>query len=124
RTLRIIALLVAPIALLIALLGHQLADVLLSLRPTSEAVDAVGSTISAFALGLVMFSFGYFVQRGFYAREDTRTPFLIQLVVAATNVSLAWWWAGDAPPIEVSTRLAWSFGIAGSVGVVLSLIVL
>ena len=55
----------------------------------------------------------YMMLRGFYAKEDTRTPFFIQLVIAAVNIV-----AGrrpDAPtsaPIEVATMLALAYGLA------------
>ncbi len=49
----------------------------------------IGLVTAAFALGLPAFSAQYVTLRGFYAFEDTRTPFLLQVVIAATNVALA-----------------------------------
>ena len=38
---------------------------------------------------MLLFSVHYVVLRGFYALEDTRTPFFIQCVIAAVNIVLA-----------------------------------
>jgi putative peptidoglycan lipid II flippase len=46
-------------------------------------------TLMALSLGLVPFTVQYFQLRTFYAFEDTRTPFLIQLVIAAVNITTA-----------------------------------
>lgn len=56
---------------------------------TEEGARYIGQVTAAFALGLPAFSAQYVALRGFYAFEDTRTPFLLQLVIAATNVVLA-----------------------------------
>jgi len=49
----------------------------------------IGLVLAAFAVGLPAFSAQYLSLRGFYALEDTRTPFLLQVGIAATNVALA-----------------------------------
>ena len=49
----------------------------------------IGLVAAAFALGLPAFSAQYVALRGFYAFEDTRTPFLLQVAIAGTNVLLA-----------------------------------
>lgn len=54
-----------------------------------ENARYIGLVTAAFALGLPAFSAQYVTLRGFYAFEDTRTPFLLQVVIAATNVTLA-----------------------------------
>ena len=45
--------------------------------------------LAGFSLGLVGFSVYLFVLRGFYAHQDTRTPFVINLVENALNIVLA-----------------------------------
>ncbi len=62
--------------------------------------------------------------RGFYADEDTRTPFLLQLVVSGTNIAAALSLTVGAPTDQVATRLALAYGIAYLVGAVTSLLVL
>jgi putative peptidoglycan lipid II flippase len=49
----------------------------------------IGLVLGAFAIGLPAFSAQYLVLRGFYALEDTRTPFLLQVAITVTNVLLA-----------------------------------
>jgi putative peptidoglycan lipid II flippase len=64
-------------------LGPDMASTLFpgnSLRDT----NAIAYTTMAMILGVVPFSAQYLLQRAFYAYEDARTPFLIQLPVIAT----------------------------------------
>jgi putative peptidoglycan lipid II flippase len=70
-------------------LGPDLTGVLFFANVDSEDARFIGTVTAAFALGLPAFSAQYVALRGFYAQEDTRTPFLIQLVIAGTNVVLA-----------------------------------
>jgi putative peptidoglycan lipid II flippase len=49
----------------------------------------VALVVIAFAPGLVAFTVHYLALRGFYALEDTRTPFLVQIAVAVTLVANA-----------------------------------
>jgi putative peptidoglycan lipid II flippase len=69
-------------------LGPDLTGVLYS-GTTDEGARYIGLVTAAFALGLPAFSAQYIALRGFYAFEDTRTPFLLQVAIAATNVVLA-----------------------------------
>lgn len=56
---------------------------------SEDSARALGRVAAAMALGLTAFSAGYLLQRAFYAFEDARTPFVVQLV--ATLV----WTAGN-----------------------------
>ncbi len=53
------------------------------------AVANTAQALSGLAVGLVGFSVYLFVLRGFYARGDTRTPFVINLIENAINIALA-----------------------------------
>ena len=55
----------------------------------TEDARYIGLVAAAFGLGLPAFSAQYVALRGFYAFEDTRTPFLLQVVIATVNVGLA-----------------------------------
>lgn len=71
-------------------LGTDLAAVLYSGgQAGADGARFIGLATAAFALGLPAFSAQYIALRGFYAFEDTRTPFLLQCGIAATNVALA-----------------------------------
>jgi putative peptidoglycan lipid II flippase len=79
--------------------------------------------IALYALGLVAFSVLFVVQRVFYALEDTRTPFFLQVVQAALFISLAL--AVATLPVEqIAAGLALSASVAGGVQTLVALFVL
>jgi putative peptidoglycan lipid II flippase len=85
-----------------------------------DSARYVGWVLTAFAAGLVFFSAQHLVLRGFYALEDTRTPFLIQTVIVAVNVTLVLV-AAELLPVRWRT-VGMAAGYAGSyaVGLVVS----
>ena len=86
--LRLILLVVLPSAALLVGIAWPLVDVLFDvLGITTTSSSATAGALAAFAAGLPGFSAYLYVMRGFYARQDTRTPFLINL--AETGVTLA-----------------------------------
>jgi putative peptidoglycan lipid II flippase len=85
---------------------------------------AVGLVVAGFAPGLLAFSAQYLTLRGFYALEDTRTPFLIQVVVAGVNVGLALLAAAVLPARWVVVGLAGAYSLAYVVGLATSVAVL
>ena len=56
---------------------------------TPAAADNTSRALAGFALGLVGFSVYLFALRGFYAHQDTRTPFVINVVESVLNIVLA-----------------------------------
>ncbi len=119
-TLRLVLVAIAPVAVALACLGSVLAAVLFSYGALDGATAPVGYTLAAFAPGLLLFTIHYLMLRGFYAQEDTRTPFLVQLVVSLTNVAAAVVLTFDAPTDQIATRLAFAYGIAYLAGSVAS----
>jgi putative peptidoglycan lipid II flippase len=81
---------VAAAAAFVAL-GPQITGVLFATfdREQPGTSHVIGLILVAFGVGLPAFSAQYVALRGFYAQEDTRTPFLLQVVIAATNVGFA-----------------------------------
>ncbi|MFD0274959.1 murein biosynthesis integral membrane protein MurJ [Kitasatospora sp. NPDC127111] len=77
----------------------------------------VGLMLSAFALGLIPYSAQYVMLRGFYAYEDTRTPFSNTVWVAACQavLSLVCWLV--LPAEWVVTGMAFGYGLAYAIGV-------
>ena len=69
-------------------LGPDLTGVLYA-GASVDGARYIGLVTAAFALGLPAFSAQYVALRGFYAFEDTRTPFFLQVAIAGTNVLLA-----------------------------------
>ena len=75
----------------------------------------------ALGIGLVPFTLQYVCLRAFYALEDTRTPFLLQIVIAGANVVIG---VGvvvalDAAPL-VAAGLALGYSLAYVLGVGIS----
>jgi putative peptidoglycan lipid II flippase len=88
---RLIALGVVAAAAAFVALGPQITGVLFATfdREQPGTSHFIGLILVAFGFGLPAFSAQYVALRGFYAQEDTRTPLLLQLVIAVTNVGLA-----------------------------------
>lgn len=61
-------------------LAYPIARVFVGEYPATEAL---GTVIIAQLLGLLPFSIGFFLQKAFYALEDTRTPFVTTVIQAA-----------------------------------------
>ncbi|MFJ8075107.1 murein biosynthesis integral membrane protein MurJ [Streptomyces sp. NPDC096176] len=55
----------------------------------AKDIAVMASTLMAFAPGLIAFSGQYALSRTFYALSDTRTPFLLNLVIAGLNAGLS-----------------------------------
>jgi len=87
---RVIALLTLPFTLLLAVGSRPVIGALLQHGNfTAEAAHDTARALAGFSVGLVGFSVYLFVLRGFYAHEDTRTPFFINVFENALNVVLA-----------------------------------
>ncbi|MFF9085670.1 murein biosynthesis integral membrane protein MurJ [Streptomyces sp. NPDC014991] len=77
----------------------------------------IGYTLMAFGLGLIPFSAQYVVLRGFYAYEDTRTPFYNTVIVAVVNSAVAGMSFWLLPARWAVTGMAAGYGLAYAVGV-------
>jgi putative peptidoglycan lipid II flippase len=71
-------------------IGQPLAQILFA-RGAASVADArsTGYLLSIFAIALVPFSLFYLLLRGFYALEDTKTPFYINIGLNVINLSSA-----------------------------------
>jgi putative peptidoglycan lipid II flippase len=106
-------------------LGPQLTGVLFGFgRANAEGAHYIGLVLAAFAVGMPVFSAQYVALRGFYALEDTRTPFLLQVAIASTNVVLALAAYAVLPLRWRVVGLAFSYSLTYIVGLVLSSAVL
>ncbi|MFF4507988.1 murein biosynthesis integral membrane protein MurJ [Streptomyces sp. NPDC001401] len=90
RALRVSGVVVVPAAFLFLALGPQIATLLFA-QGASDATSAqpTGHMLQMFGLGLIPFSAQYLLLRGFYAFEDTRTPFFMAVWISAVNIALA-----------------------------------
>ncbi len=120
RTLRVTLVVIAPLAVAVACLGGTAAGVLGFIPTLRDSAQVIGWTVAAFAPAMIAFTVHYLVLRGFYADEDTRTPFLVQLAIAATNIGAALVLTQLVAPARVAQALALSYGLAYLVGATLS----
>ncbi|MEU7242837.1 murein biosynthesis integral membrane protein MurJ [Streptomyces sparsogenes] len=74
---------------LYALAGPVMAAVFQYGRTDADDIAVMAGTLMAFAPGLVAFSGQYVLSRAFYALSDTRTPFLLNLVISGLNAGLS-----------------------------------
>jgi putative peptidoglycan lipid II flippase len=121
--LRLILTIVAPLAVVAALLGPTAVRAV-GYGAIRTNAEVIGATLAAFAPAMVAFAIHYIALRGFYAMENTRTPFFIQLAVAGTNVVAAVVLTSVVEPAHVSIALAFAFGLAYLVGAVLAVVLL
>jgi putative peptidoglycan lipid II flippase len=119
RVLRVVLAVIAPLAVAAAVLGPTAIHVI-AFGGVRANAHAIGWTVAAFAPAMVLFAVHYMMLRGFYAMENTRTPFLIQLAVAGTNVVAALVLTSRVDPQNVSVALALAFGASYLVGATLS----
>ena len=71
-------------------LGHSIVQVLLQHGvATATSTDLVTDVLRFFVFGLVQFSIFQLLVRAFYALQDTKTPFFVNVVVVGVNVALA-----------------------------------
>ncbi|MET9952353.1 murein biosynthesis integral membrane protein MurJ [Streptomyces sp. NPDC006339] len=82
-----------------------------------EAARGMGFILMAFGLGLIPYSVQYVVLRGFYAYEDTRTPFYNTVIVAAVNAAASALCYVLLPAQWAVVGMAASYGLAYAVGV-------
>jgi putative peptidoglycan lipid II flippase len=88
-----------------------------------DAVKAMAAVIMIYVLGLVPFSALFVIQRVFYALEDTRTPFFLQLAQAIVFIALALVVSG-LPSNQIAVGLALATTVAGTVQCILAVAVL
>ncbi|RZF09072.1 murein biosynthesis integral membrane protein MurJ [Streptomyces albidoflavus] len=90
RGLRISGVVIVPTAFLFLALGPQIAALLFAHGAADAAsVRPLGQMLQAFGPGLIAFSAQYLLLRGFYAYEDTRTPFFMAAWTAGVDIALA-----------------------------------
>ncbi|RZD65881.1 murein biosynthesis integral membrane protein MurJ [Streptomyces albidoflavus] len=90
RGLRISGVVIVPTAFLFLALGPQIAALLFAHGAAdADSVRPLGQMLQAFGPGLIAFSAQYLLLRGFYAFEDTRTPFFMAAWVAGVDIALA-----------------------------------
>jgi putative peptidoglycan lipid II flippase len=87
---RVVVAAMVPASVILIVLGPQIGILLYSYGASSrEAAAFTGVILLVFAIGLVPFSLYYVLQRGWYAMEDTRTAFILTVVLNLLNLAIA-----------------------------------
>ncbi|MFE4953284.1 murein biosynthesis integral membrane protein MurJ [Streptomyces sp. NPDC056653] len=107
---------IVPVAFAFLALGVPMCTLLYSSSGT-EAARSMGFILMAFGLGLIPYSVQYVVLRGFYAYEDTRTPFYNTVIVAGVNAAASALCYVVLPAQWAVVGMAASYGLAYAVGV-------
>ncbi len=117
--LRTAAVATVPAAIAFLALGRDM-TALMYARSGRESATYIGVVLTAFAAGLVAFSAQHLVLRGFYALEDTRTPFFIQVAIGALNVALVVAAAAFLPARLTTVGMAAGYALSYAGGLALS----
>ena len=117
---RLIGLLIIPAAAGYVALPLGLDSITFDATGPLETILRLTGIIAAFAIGLPGFSTYLYALRGFYAKKNTKIPFVINCVENAINIVLAilfvrWWGV---------VGLALAFAVAYSVSAVIAVVVL
>lgn len=107
---------IVPVAFAFLALGVPMCTLLYA-SSGPEAARSMGFILMAFGLGLIPYSVQYVVLRGFYAYEDTRTPFYNTVIVALVNAAASAVCYVVLPAQWAVVGMAASYGLAYAVGV-------
>ncbi|MFD7609522.1 murein biosynthesis integral membrane protein MurJ [Streptomyces sp. NPDC059828] len=104
---------VVPSACMLFALAQPVMALVFGYGVTSEGdTAAMAAILMAFAPGLVAMSGQYVLSRTFYALSDTRTPFLLNLVIVGLNAGLSLAAAYLLPARWVVTGMAAAYSLA------------
>ncbi|MDQ0951305.1 putative peptidoglycan lipid II flippase [Streptomyces phaeochromogenes] len=93
-------------------------------RTGADDTAAMAGILMAFAPGLIALSGQYVLSRAFYALSDTRTPFLLNLVIVALNAGLSLAAAHLLPARWAVTGMAAAYSLALCAGMAVTGLVL
>ena len=124
ETLRTALAVILPFAALLAVIAPDLANLVFGHGAAASSFSLYVPTLALFGIGLVVFTVHYLMLRGFYALERTRTVFLIQCAVAATNIVAALLLVRGVSPVGTSPALVLAYAASYTVGAGLSFLVL
>ncbi|AQX15731.1 MULTISPECIES: murein biosynthesis integral membrane protein MurJ [Tessaracoccus] len=120
KTVRLALVAIVPATVAFIALAQPMAGLLFGHGTGAEDAGWIAWALMAFALGLIPFTLQFVCLRTFYALEDTRTPFFLQIVIAGLNIvgAIALVWAvGSDEWIAAALALAYSLAYLIGVGV-------
>ena len=121
RALRVSGVVIVPAAFFFLAFGPQTAQLLFA-HGSADATATVplGHMLQAFGLGLIPFSAQYLLLRGFYAFEDTRTPFRMAVLISGINIALAVACHFLLPARWAVTGMAGAYTVSYGIGLLLT----
>ena len=117
RAIRLATTFLVPASLGLIALAQPITALLFGHGSGSGDFQVVAWALMGFAVGLVPFTIQYLYLRAFYALDNTRTPFLLQIAISGANalLAVAFVVALDSPG-TVAARLALSYSMAYFLG--------
>ncbi len=116
--------LVVPFAALLPVVALPVSEIVFGYGAASRTYADFATSLALFAPGLVFFTVHYLMLRGFYALERTRTVFLLQCLIATTNIALAVLATRLSSPADTAPGLVLAYAGSYAVGAVCSFLVL
>ena len=116
--------LVIPFVMLITVVSRDVANLLFGWGAGAHSANSFAPSMVLFAPGLLFFTVHYFMLRGFYALERTRTAFFVQLVIAGVNIVMAVLLVSQANPSSTAPALAMAYGCSYLAGAAVSYLTL
>ncbi|MFI6542285.1 murein biosynthesis integral membrane protein MurJ [Streptomyces prunicolor] len=121
RALRVSGVVIVPAAFFFLAFGPQTAQLLFAHGSADASATApLGHMLQAFGLGLIPFSAQYLLLRGFYAFEDTRTPFRMAVWIGGINIGLAMACHLLLPASWAVTGMAGAYALSYAIGLLLT----
>jgi putative peptidoglycan lipid II flippase len=121
RALRVSGVIIVPAAFFFLAFGPQIAQLLFAHGAADAAATVpLGHMLQAFGLGLIPFSAQYLLLRGFYAFEDTRTPFRMALWISSINIALVTSCHLLLSPRWAVTGMAAAYALSYAIGLLLT----
>ncbi|MGR6899809.1 murein biosynthesis integral membrane protein MurJ [Glutamicibacter sp. BSL13] len=81
---------------------------------------AIGQLLLLTALGLPFKSAHFFMLRVFFADEDTKTPMIIQSIIAALGVALAFTATVTLPAVQITAAVALIYGVTNIISAIIA----
>ena len=116
RTMRLALSVLVPTSVAFVVLGLPMAQLVFGFGQGADDWQFTGYALMALGIGLVPFTLQYVCLRAFYALENTRTPFLIQIVIATANVVIG---VGLAIALDSNPLVAACLGLGYSLAYVI-----
>jgi len=86
---RLVSFFIIPITAILFVVGISIAVLLFGIgAATTAQAELMGQVISIFMLGMIPFTLFYVLLRGYYALEDTKTPFFITVIFSLVLLAI------------------------------------